>query len=87
MNRSGPYPARCLSVIVPVYNKAKTVESVILKVPERPEVAEFLVDDDASNDGTWRILQEEANRLNISDSVTQVSNSDLSLQTSLSLFR
>ena len=44
MNRSGPYPARGLSVIMPVYNEVKTVESVIRKVLEQPKVAE-LIDD------------------------------------------
>lgn len=69
---------RLLSVIMPVYNEASTVESVIRKVLQQPHVAELIVVDDASTDGTWRILQEEAQRLNSSASVTQVSNSGLS---------
>ena len=53
----GPYPARCLAVIMPVYNEASTVESVIRKVLEQPHVAELIVVDDASTDGTWDVLQ------------------------------
>lgn len=42
---------------MPVYNEAKTVESVIQKVLEQPQVAELIVVDDASADGTWDVLE------------------------------
>ena len=48
---------RCLTVVMPVFNEAKTVESVIRKVLEQPQVAELIVVDDASTDGTWQVLQ------------------------------
>ena len=51
-------PQRCLSVIMPVYNEASTVEGVIRKVLEQPHVAELIVVDDASTDGSWHVLQE-----------------------------
>jgi len=43
---------------VPVYNEAATIGSVIRKVLEQPEVAELIVVDDGSTDGTWGVLQE-----------------------------
>jgi glycosyltransferase involved in cell wall biosynthesis len=49
-------PERCLSVVMPVYNEASTVEAVIRKVLEQPSVAELIVVDDASTDGTWDVL-------------------------------
>ena len=42
---------------MPVYNEASTVEDVIRKVLEQPQVAELIVVDDASTDGTWDVLQ------------------------------
>jgi glycosyltransferase involved in cell wall biosynthesis len=43
---------------MPVYNEAKTVASVIDKVLEQPQVAELIIVDDASTDGTWDVLQQ-----------------------------
>lgn len=48
----------CLSVIMPVYNEAKSVEEVIRKVLEQPEVAELIAVNDASSDGTSEVLHE-----------------------------
>lgn len=42
---------------MPVYNEAATAEAVIRKVLEQPQVAELIVVDDASTDGTWDVLQ------------------------------
>ena len=42
---------------MPVYNEASTVADVIRKVLEQPQVAELIVVDDASTDGTWDVLQ------------------------------
>ena len=50
----------CLSVIMPVYNEAKTVEEVIRKVLEQPEVSELITVNDASSDGTGEVLRELA---------------------------
>jgi glycosyltransferase involved in cell wall biosynthesis len=53
----------CLSVIMPVYNEAKTVEEVIRKVLEQAEVAELITVNDASKDGTGKVLKELAQSL------------------------
>ena len=55
--------APCLSIIMPVYNEAKTVETVIRKVLEQPEVAELITVNDASQDGTGDVLRELAKSL------------------------
>jgi glycosyltransferase involved in cell wall biosynthesis len=52
-----------LSVIMPVYNEAKTVGEVIRKVLEQPEVAELITVNDASQDGTGDVLRELAKSL------------------------
>ena len=41
-----------LSVIIPVYNEADTIEEVIARVKERPETGEIIIVDDASSDNT-----------------------------------
>lgn len=48
---------------MPVYNEAKTVEEVIRKVLEQPEVAELITVNDASQDGTGKVLKELARSL------------------------
>ncbi len=53
----------CLSVIMPVYNEASTVELVIRKVLEQPEVAELITVNDASVDGTGEVLRRLAEQL------------------------
>jgi glycosyltransferase involved in cell wall biosynthesis len=53
----------CLSVIMPVYNEASTVEAVIRKVLEQPEVAELIAVNDASADGTAEVLRRLAEQL------------------------
>jgi glycosyltransferase involved in cell wall biosynthesis len=50
----------CLSVIMPVYNEAQTVETVIRKVLQQAEVAELITVNDASQDGTGDVLRELA---------------------------
>jgi glycosyltransferase involved in cell wall biosynthesis len=47
----------CLSVVMPVYNEAATVEKVVRTVLDQPSVVEILVVDDCSSDSTWEILQ------------------------------
>jgi glycosyltransferase involved in cell wall biosynthesis len=46
-----------LSVIVPVYNEAKTIEQVIIKIIAVPIEKEIVVVDDSSTDGTDKILR------------------------------
>lgn len=50
----------CLSVIMPVYNEASTVEEVIFTVLRQPMTAELIVVDDASTDGTMAVLERVA---------------------------
>lgn len=47
----------CLSVVMPVYNEAATVEKVIDAVLAQPVVAEIIAVDDGSSDGTGELLQ------------------------------
>lgn len=49
-------PAAILSVLVPAYNEAGTIRSVILAVLAQPLVLEVLVVDDGSSDGTREVL-------------------------------
>ena len=52
MNASAPY----LAVLMPVYNEAATLASVVRSVLAQPSVAELIVTDDASTDGTAAVL-------------------------------
>ena len=53
-------PARCLGVVIPVYNEEKTLHIIVGKVLARPEVAELVMVNDCSSDGTWQTMQELA---------------------------
>jgi glycosyltransferase involved in cell wall biosynthesis len=73
-------PQSCLSVVMPVYNEASTVADVIRKVLEQPQVAELIVVDDASTDGTWGVLQKlstENSRPATSDSLLKTFRHDI----------
>ena len=48
-----------LSVVIPVYNEAKTILEIIKRVKEAPFDKEIIVVDDASTDGTGRLLKED----------------------------
>jgi glycosyltransferase involved in cell wall biosynthesis len=45
-----------LSVMMPIYNEAKTLEIILAHVLSRPEVGEVIAVDDGSQDESWRIL-------------------------------
>jgi glycosyltransferase involved in cell wall biosynthesis len=53
-------PARCLGVVIPVYNEERTLHLIVEKVLARPEVAELVMVNDCSIDGTWNTMQELA---------------------------
>jgi len=57
---SEPIPSAippCLSAVMPVYNEAATVAKIVQVVLEQPALAELIIVDDASTDGTWEVLQ------------------------------
>ena len=58
--QSTPIPARCLGVVIPVYNEERTLHLIVEKVLARPEVAELVMVNDCSKDGTWNTMQELA---------------------------
>ena len=62
----------CLSVIMPIYNERATVVGVIHAVLQQPQVAELIVVNDASSDGT----REELERIKNSDSRLRVYHHD-----------
>ena len=46
-----------LSVVIPVYNERKTIESIFNKVYENKLVTEIIIIDDCSTDGSRELLQ------------------------------
>jgi glycosyltransferase involved in cell wall biosynthesis len=50
--------APCASVVMPVYNEAKTVAKIIAKVLEQSPVGELIIVDDCSTDGTDQVLRQ-----------------------------
>jgi len=53
-------PPSCLGVVMPVYNEEKTIHLIVERVLARPEVAELVMVNDCSKDGTWARMQELA---------------------------
>jgi glycosyltransferase involved in cell wall biosynthesis len=51
-----------LSVMMPVFNEERTLETIIGHVLDRPEVGELIAVDDASTDRSWEILTRLAGR-------------------------
>ncbi len=49
-----------LSIIIPVYNEAKTILEIIRRVKETPFEKEIIVVDDCSTDGTTDLLKENS---------------------------
>lgn len=54
-----------LSVIIPVYNEAKTILEIIRRVKEAPFEKEIIVVDDCSNDGTAGLLKENSDGIKV----------------------
>jgi len=48
---------QCLSVVMPCYNEAATIEAVVRRVLESPFVAELIIVDDGSTDGTLALVR------------------------------
>jgi glycosyltransferase involved in cell wall biosynthesis len=46
-----------LSIIIPAYNEAKTIKTIVEKVQEVPLDKEIIIVDDASEDGTTQIIK------------------------------
>ena len=53
-------PCPCLSVIIPVYNEARTLEEVVVKVLTVPHLLEVIIVDDCSSDDTPKIIEQLA---------------------------
>jgi glycosyltransferase involved in cell wall biosynthesis len=51
-----------LSVIMPAFNEASTIEKVVLKVLQQPEIGHLIIVDDASQDATGDIVRSLADR-------------------------
>jgi dolichol-phosphate hexosyltransferase len=51
-----------LSVVMPVYNEAATVETILSHVLARPEVRDIVAVDDGSTDGSWDVITRVASR-------------------------
>ena len=56
-NRMGDLGSRCLSVVMPCYNERNTIEEIVGQVLASPLVAELVVVDDGSTDGTREVLR------------------------------
>ena len=49
-----------LSVMMPIYNEERTLETILGHVLDRPEVGEVVAVDDGSSDRSWEILEDVA---------------------------
>lgn len=55
--RSNESISPCLSVVMPVYNEAASVSTVVSQVLAQRPVRELIIVDDCSTDGTWDTLR------------------------------
>jgi len=53
---------KALSVVIPVYNEAKTICEILDEVLKRPETAEIIIVDDASKDNSREVIQKYAEK-------------------------
>ena len=51
---------RVLSVMMPIYNEERTLETILGHVLDRPEVGELIAIDDGSRDSSWAVLEKAA---------------------------
>ncbi len=61
MNNMEVMQSPCLSVIMPVYNERATIEAALNAVLKQPQVAQLIVVDDGSKDGTAELIEEVKN--------------------------
>ena len=54
-----------LSVVIPVYNEAATIATLLARVQAVPLKKEIILVDDGSTDGTWDVVQAFADVPNI----------------------
>jgi dolichol-phosphate hexosyltransferase len=52
-----PMSAPSVSIVIPVFNEARTIEAVLQAVDARPEVTEIIVVDDGSTDDSVEIIR------------------------------
>ena len=56
-NQVNAYPPALLSVVIPVYNEAHTLATIVRKVLAIPQLLEVIVVDDCSTDGTPNVAE------------------------------
>jgi glycosyltransferase involved in cell wall biosynthesis len=56
MSESVHSEVACLSVVMPIYNEAATIDKIVSTVLAQPMVAEMIAVDDGSTDRSWEIL-------------------------------
>jgi glycosyltransferase involved in cell wall biosynthesis len=49
---------KCLSVVVPIYNEEKTLETIVGRILEIPQLLEIVLVDDCSSDRTPEVIRE-----------------------------
>ena len=60
-------PTATLSVIIPAFNEVRTVVEILQRVLRQSVVAEIVLVDDGSTDGTWEAVQQFAESADPSD--------------------